>query len=234
MRRSTRTAIITSLLISTTVGAAFALLMPSSISMPTGQIDDLKHQIAVLSDDNRRLNDAVSQLQLIALGEDRGQMQPDGEVAQMALTTAAAAETRRVTDAASQAAATSEALEARFDEQRRLLFIQTPQCKKPNVEGLIVCEITMRNNADQALLVSFSQSGSRAVLTPEATFSSIRMRQLGQTRFNYTATATIPAQGTRSIEIAFGPAKSAPEAARSIALSVNKMTYEFADVALND
>ena len=241
MRRSTRTAIITSLAISSTVGGLFAALGPAgSDDAGMARYEDLKHQIAALSAENRRLSEAVSDVQLLVLKTARTGEQDasatDAAPAPMplALTARAASEARRITDSASQAAATTEALNARFDEQRRLLFIQTPQCKKPDAEGLVICAVTMRNNDAQALLVSFSQSGSRVVLDAEAGFSSIRMRQLGQTRFSYTASTSIPAQGARVLEIAFGPAKTAPDTARSIALSVNKMTYEFADVALND
>lgn len=239
MRRSTRMAIVTSLLISTAVGAAFAMMAPVTSGLASGRVNDLAHQIEALTDENRRLSSAVSELQMLVMA-DRIAQAGDASTAgadapaPMVLTALAATETRRLTDSASQAAATAEALDARFDEQRRQLFIQTPQCKKPDVEGLIICAITMRNNADGALLVSFSQSGSRAVLSPDQTFTSIRMRQLGQTRFGYTATSSIPPQDARSIEIAFGPAKGEQAAARSIALSVNKMTYEFADVALDD
>jgi hypothetical protein len=239
MRSSTRTAIITSLLISTVVGAGFAMMMPAVSGLAAGQANDLEHQIATLTDKNRRLSSAVIELQMMMMA-DRVAANGDTEAAiadapvSMALTALAATETRRRTDLASQAAATAEALDARFVEQRRQLFIQTPQCKKPDGEGLIICSITMRNNSADTLLVSFSQSGSRAVLTPEETFTSIRMRQLGQARFGYTATASIPSQDARSIEIAFGPTSGEQATARSIALSVNKMHYEFADVALND
>jgi hypothetical protein len=202
------------------------------------EVADLKHQIAALTGENRRLSDAVQDVQLMMMKvapmtEAQVQVQPAAPTP-LTLTARTTAEPGQINDTASQAAATTDAFAARFNEQRRLLHLQTPQCKKPNEEGLIICEISMRNNDSQALLVSFSQSGSRVVLTPDTIFSSIRMRQIGQQRFNYTATATIPPQDARSIEIAFGPTTSAPASARSISLSVNKLTYEFADVALTN
>jgi hypothetical protein len=235
MRSSTKTAIITSLLVSASVGGMFAALAPKAGGVSAREVADLKHQIAALTGENRRLSDAVQDVQLMmkVAPMTEAPVQPAAPTP-LTLTARTTAEPGQINDTASQAAATTDAFAARFNEQRRLLHLQTPQCKKPNEEGLIICEISMRNNDSQALLVSFSQSGSRVVLTPDTIFSSIRMRQIGQQRFNYTATATIPPQDARSIEIAFGPTTSAPASARSISLSVNNLTYEFADVALTN
>ena len=130
------------------------------------------------------------------------------------------------------AAAAISALEDREEQQKRILFMQIPRCRRPNEDKLVICELSIRNNALTTTSIAFSQSGTSVSVEGGRMFTSVRMRQPGRPNFGYTTAISIPRETIGSIEVAFGPVREEANMLSSFAISANKSVYSFTKVPL--
>jgi hypothetical protein len=255
MRRSTLRALLVSTLVSLIVAIGAVVVLTRGGGGGAQDMAGIQSQLATLREETRVLNAAVAVLQAEILANPAA---PRAEVASATPARVAPAATPAAALAAApeqttedwvtrlgtplsidssdsserQARASLEALEQRQEDQRRRLFVSVVECRAEPVDAMAICVVSVRNNDDIAIPVNLSQSGSRARVIEDLTFTSIRMRQLGQNTFGYGASVSIPGKSSRGFEIAFGPVAQDTQQIEEINLNVNKMNYQFADVSL--